>query len=316
MHRLLPLAALIAGLGCGRSSGTATTGTGGTGGAGGGAGGVTATGGATATGGNAATGGSAATGGTGGMSLERSPGTSTLRLKLATGTSYCDSGYSCGSPRHIVLRSLAGNFFSLTSFLDCAVRCDTCQKPPCPGIACLPGGWETHDEELVWDGNYDESSTCGAPVQQCRRQRFAPPGQYVAVMCATPGNLRQPDGGTNPVCEKTGDLQCVAVPFTFPSPTPVEGRLGMPGSLSCGKTACIDGEVCVNPCCGGAPQVCDPASDAGTCPSGAHPCVRPAGDYGCSFQCTPPLPFCQPASKPLPTGCSLGKDRQAICVCG
>ena len=302
-HRLLLLAALIAGFGCGSGSGKVTDGggTGGGGGVGPDGGGVD---------------GGGAGGGTGGAAgAAGSPGTVTLRLALPPGTTYCDQASTCQPVRHIAVRSAAGQGLAL-DFGDCATPCDTCQPTPCPGIACLPMGLETRDEELTWNGSYYETSTCGAQASQCRRQHFAPPGQYVAVFCATAGRLDQPDAGVGrPACQKTGELQCVEVPFTFPSATPVVGRLTGAGPVACGASSCGGAEVCVNPCCGGAAPPCHPA-DGGVCPAGSSSCiVVPGGGPGCATPCTPPPSFCQPATKPLPTGCSLGKDRQVICVC-
>jgi hypothetical protein len=306
--RHLLLAALIVQLGCGSSGAGKIADASGTGGGG-------QDGGGTDT--SASTGGASGTGGS--TSTETSPGTTTVRLALAPGLAYCDQGSTCDPFRHIAIRTAAGQTLPLAPG-GCPTWCDTCQPPACPGFACVPTGRETRDEELVWDGSYYESSTCGTPALQCARKRFARPGQYVAVMCAKEGRLEQPDSGTsvNPICRATAsDPSCVEVPFTFPSTTPVVGRLspsGMP--VRCGAASCSASEVCVNPCCGGAAPPCQPAPDGGACPAGAYGCVvTPGGRPGCATPCTPPPPFCQPASSALPAGCTPGKDRQVSCVC-
>ena len=44
-------------------------------------------------------------------------------------------------------------------------------------------------------------------------------------MCATPGTLSKPDGGAIATCTANGPTQCVDVPFTVPSATPVVGHI-------------------------------------------------------------------------------------------
>jgi hypothetical protein len=76
--------------------------------------------------------------------------------------------------------------------------------------------------DFVWTGVYYDGSSCGGGAG-CFIQRFATPGRYRAVMCATPGTLSAPDGG-QPVCTKEAP-RCVELPFDFPSSTVVEGTL-------------------------------------------------------------------------------------------
>jgi hypothetical protein len=151
---------------------------------------------------------------------ERSAGSVTLQLTVSSMTPYCDEGTTCGFPQHIFIRDPAGR--TLTTALPfCQTTCSAeCRPAPCPGIACVPMATRFTDERVVWSGVYYEGAQCGAGVP-CSNQRFAPPGRYVAVMCATPGTLS--DGGTG-VCIKEAQ-RCVEVPFDFPSPTLVEGRL-------------------------------------------------------------------------------------------
>jgi hypothetical protein len=150
----------------------------------------------------------------------------TLRLKLAPGSAYCDQASSCGQPRHIGIRTPAGQLLGTgVDFFACETPCSTCQRPPCPGAACFPRGWAVADEELRWDGqSVTRERSCG--LDMCYRTAFVPPGSYVAVMCATPGKLTTPDGGDQPTCTNTGPMECVEIPFQFPSATPVDGMLG------------------------------------------------------------------------------------------
>jgi hypothetical protein len=159
-----------------------------------------------------------------------SPGTVTLRLRLAAGVSYCDQGTYCGGTSHISIRTAAGApLNTVQSFIDCPTACDTCQRPPCPGIACIEQGIPVKDEERTWDGRYWELSSCGSPSTQCLRPRFAPRGRYIAHMCATPGILQTADGGRT-FCTKTADTECIEVAFDLPSSAAVEGKLLGPGA--------------------------------------------------------------------------------------
>jgi hypothetical protein len=287
----------------------------GSGGATGGSGGTRATGGVGATGGSSGAGaGGMAAGGAGGSAPTASQGSATLRLKLAPGSAYCDDG--CPPTGHIGLGSVSAPKGSMTIVPPCgSVFCDTCLANQCPGSPCGPRTVQDN-EELTWDGTYYEASRCGPQAMGCWRKTFAAAGQYIAIMCATPGTISQPDGGGLLVCTKTGDLQCVEVPFTFPSSTPVVGTLGGGGGpIRCGSATCAGDNVCVNPCCGGTAPPCLAIPDGGVCPVGSSQCTTPGGGPGCVTPCTPPPPFCQPASKALPAGCILGKDRQAVCGC-
>jgi hypothetical protein len=158
-----------------------------------------------------------------------SPGSTTLRLKIAPGSSYCDTGISCSPAFHITVRNQAGAVVGGTPPF-CYVLCSAaCVPMPCPAIACFPYDTPFTGEERVFSGLDYEASTCGAGTA-CVRQRFLPPGRYVAVMCATPGQFMGPDGGGRATCTKTGPPECVEVPFDFPSSTPVEVTLGLSSS--------------------------------------------------------------------------------------
>jgi hypothetical protein len=157
---------------------------------------------------------------------EKSPGSVTLQLTIASTSSYCDQGSNCDFSQHIFIRESGGRTL-VTALPFCQAMCTAqCFPPPCPGVACFPTGTRFTEERLVWTGVYYEGSSCGGGAP-CYNQRFAPPGRYVAVMCGTPGTLSMPDGGNNAVCTK--DVQrCVEVPFDFPSTNVgavVEGRL-------------------------------------------------------------------------------------------
>jgi hypothetical protein len=294
--------------------------------------------------------------GVGGTGPSMSAGSVTLQLKLGPGAAYCDETAACNAAvNYISVRAPSGAVLlpALGSDQICpAPPCDPCQPTACPNLACPPRGVMAHDDEVIWNGSYLVMSTCGPATTRCRQPVFAQPGQYVAVMCATPGRLVTPAGGGLAQCTKTGDRQCIEIPFTYPSSTPVVGTLGgqdgpicgnqtcgqgqmcctacdgskscgsmcpghaCPRDTKCGSTECKADETCVHPCCGGTAVPCLPAPDGGACPSGSISCgMLPGGHPGCATPCTPPPPFCQPTNAMLPAGCAIYEGGQAICVC-
>jgi hypothetical protein len=78
--------------------------------------------------------------------------------------------------------------------------------------------------ELTWDGTSAMASTCGNNMA-CYRPEAAPPGHYVARMCATPGNLTTADARFPSACTSTGTEECIDGPFDVPGPSPVVGTL-------------------------------------------------------------------------------------------
>lgn len=98
----------------------------------------------------------------------------------------------------------------------------------------------------------------------------------------------------------------------------------------CGEATCAAGEVCVNPCCGGAPLPCLDAQNDGTClptqtPVDPNECSIPClGDTCClPGPCTPDPPFCADAKTLMCNGddcmvpeCGgLLEDGQLECLC-
>jgi hypothetical protein len=160
--------------------------------------------------------------------LPRSPGSVTLRMTLAPGTSFCQT---CDEGDHITVRSMDGLVISIPhGGFSCDVDCDTCGRRPCAlRPSCPPSVHPTRDQQLAWDGMFSVWSTCGSPPVSCSYSiyRFVPPGRYVARMCATRGTIipyPAQEGGDR--CRESGSPECIEVPFDFPSDTPVEGVLG------------------------------------------------------------------------------------------
>ena len=190
-------------------------------------------GGTTGAGGTSGAGGAPNTGGAGGGT---SAGTVTLVLEITGTTTYCDYiDAGCGVPAsavHITVTDSAKNPISNAGSL-CSVDCATCQMLPCPGGggpgAPGPGSpcaFSTNfaGTSVPWDGAHTVRSTCGANVV-CEQRRYATPGTYIAVMCATPGHLEPSDAGQD-VCVQTGGVECVEVPFDYPGAGTVTGKLG------------------------------------------------------------------------------------------
>lgn len=164
------------------------------------------------------TGGSSGSGGTGGVS----PGSTTLVLEIATGTSFCQSG-GCGPMSSIAIKDASGTFITRSPG-DCYTDCDGCQMLPCPGAACQLQGYAVTGETVTWDGTRWLDGACNGTTQ-CLAHGYAEPGQYIAVMCATPGTL-VPDANQVDQCTASGPEECVEVPFEFPSSQTYTGTLG------------------------------------------------------------------------------------------
>jgi hypothetical protein len=76
------------------------------------------------------------------------------------------------------------------------------------------------------------------------------------------------------------------------------------GTLPCGTETCGPDQVCIEPCCGGAPLDCVPVPDVGGCPAGYQVVDYCTSDIysgpGCEeLPCTPDPPRCFD----IPTAC-------------
>ena len=95
---------------------------------------------------------------------------------------------------------------------------------PCLGIVCASEGLAVQTSELVFDGTSFTTSTCGDKTA-CLQPEIVPSGHYIARMCATPGTISAGDAGSPTTCTASGPVECVDVPFYFPGPSPIEGKL-------------------------------------------------------------------------------------------
>jgi hypothetical protein len=160
---------------------------------------------------------------------DASSGTVTFHVVVPGSESFCDQLESCDNGYgHIRITTAAGQVLPmpLSSSLSAS-----CSSNVCQGIFnnfnCYAQGVAVTSGDHDWAGQYQVPSACGA---DCLVRTYAPPGQYVAQLCATPGALTPVDGGSLPnlaTCTATGPEECgPIVPFTFPSATPVELPLG------------------------------------------------------------------------------------------
>src|SRR5690606_3286949 len=97
----------------------------------------------------------------------------------------------------------------------------------CIGAACLPAPRLVSNEEVTWDGSYQEPGSCAAG-DTCYTLRYAPAGRYLARMCATPGSVvggSADAAGDTTSCERSGPDECYEVEFEYPSSEVVIGRL-------------------------------------------------------------------------------------------
>jgi hypothetical protein len=204
------------GSGGNETGGNSTTGSGG--------GSTTGVGGASGTGGNVGTGGSSGTAGSvthhdGGVAV-CTGGTTTFHMTEASGTDYC-VGVQC-TLSWVSVKSMTGKVMSLSG--GCVTNCDVCQPIACGAAACIaPQHLKPEGQTLTWDGTYYEPSKCGAGIS-CQDKQCAPPGRYVATMCA---NKNTSDAGIAGFCQGFDSMPtCVDVEFDYPSMKTVEGVVG------------------------------------------------------------------------------------------
>ena len=87
--------------------------------------------------------------------------------------------------------------------------------------------------------------------------------------------------------------------------------------FACGGATCNSNEVCMHPCCGGAPPPCEPLEDGGTCPDGyviSNQCYNfgTGGTTGCAPPpCKPPPDYCAPAKD-----CTMTQGHDCYLLCG
>ena len=160
-----------------------------------------------------------------------------------------------------------------------------------------------------------------------RRSRRSRTAATSRICARRRGTLSMSDGGYYPTCTATGPVECVDVPFTIPSATPVIGAL--PGASPCPATLPADGPGARSP-----GVICDyPGTDpAGVCrpratcevktpainwsvtqpaaTCGTHPSPCPA-----TFASIPLGGACPAGANPLQTTCDYVEGRCGCVSC-
>jgi hypothetical protein len=154
-----------------------------------------------------------------------SPGTVTLELATDPSTTFCDHRTLCDVVEHITILTAAGQPLGWAVDMCAPGPCSApCLPTLCPTLACFQDDQAFTGEQMVWDGSYQEELSCSSFA--CLRSRFAPPGHYLAQMCATAGTFVPGDASpSNALCTPTGHPQCVTVGFDFPGTVPIVGEL-------------------------------------------------------------------------------------------
>lgn len=186
----------------------------------------TGTGGSSSTGGTNATGGGSGSGGAGGTTihtdggLQCHAGMTKFHMTEASGTDYC-VGTQC-TLSWVSVKAMNGKSMSLSG--GCVTTCDVCRPIACAAsLACVaPQHMTPEGQSITWDGTYYEPSTCGAGLS-CQDKQCAPPGRYIATMCA---NRSTSDAGMAGFCQAAPTPTCVDVEFDYPTAATVEGVVG------------------------------------------------------------------------------------------
>jgi hypothetical protein len=156
-----------------------------------------------------------------------------FQLVVAAGssTTYCNGmSNSCAYDGLLIERQ--GSTSVLEQVSTCMATCSACEAIEC-AIYCASSAviGDAGSTRLTWDGTYAQPGTCGPSALACQTPRCAPPGDYVAHMCAF---AEAPDaattGGTGSQgCTATVSVPtCVDVPFTWPpsGDAAVRGTIG------------------------------------------------------------------------------------------
>jgi hypothetical protein len=144
-------------------------------------------------------------------------GTATFHLSAAPGSTWSVTELQMICPMQenwLQIGDDAGHFFPGGVSPDCA----TCIFYPSPILCYLVKQVEEGGVTATWDGTFLAAGMCG-DATVCTSHSCAPPGRYVATMCACP--TRASDGP----CLAPPPNGCFTVPFDFPSSTPVTATL-------------------------------------------------------------------------------------------
>jgi hypothetical protein len=102
----------------------------------------------------------------------------------------------------------------------CEAQCRVCEAVACAALCASAAPLGPEGAQRSWDGTYYTSETCAGDLP-CFEMACAPPGRYLATMCAH-ADLGQP-GALLP-CEPASAATCVDVAFSWP-PAEDAGRI-------------------------------------------------------------------------------------------
>lgn len=138
---------------------------------------------------------------------------------------FCDQSGWCELGDWLEIRTASGTVVPRNN--GCVTTCDQCQEISCDYICRVPQRVPLTGAEATWDGSVYALSNCAtataggtSQILKCVQPECAPPGEYVARMCAyTNANI---EAGTCAPLE----ARCVDVKFQYPTTTVVKGYLG------------------------------------------------------------------------------------------
>jgi hypothetical protein len=155
-----------------------------------------------------------------------------LFVAAGSSTKYC-SGMSNSCADDGLLIAPQGSANALEQVSTCVTSCSACQAIEC-AIYCASAAviGDAGSTPLTWDGTYAQPGTCGPSAMDCQTPRCAPPGDYVAHMCAyaeVPDAAPAGGTGSQPCTATVSVPTCVDVPFTWPpsGDAAVRGTLGV-----------------------------------------------------------------------------------------
>lgn len=131
--------------------------------------------------------GSGASGGADGGVCSSSPITFQLEIAFGSKSDWCGDQPTDGCPYDgLTISDAAGN--ALVRYDPCnSVHCSTCSQRSCSGICLGPLPLGSLDPTWTWDGTYyGPDGTCGSTANSCVTLQCAPPGHYLARVCAIP----------------------------------------------------------------------------------------------------------------------------------
>jgi hypothetical protein len=130
-----------------------------------------------------------------------------------------------GSSRHVSIRTLDGQ--PLVTRLQpgdplCADGC-AAWKGTVKSCDTVPSSDSLEWDGIVYDRTTFSDASCATDLE-CYQPRLAPPGRYLAHMCAARCMSTMTADGM-PYCRATGGEDCVDLPFEYPGPALVEGSV-------------------------------------------------------------------------------------------